>query len=66
MHLLQFGLDISVIALWLGHENPTTRHQYVEADLAMKEKALARLQGPEAPVRRFKATDSPLEFVKTL
>lgn len=66
MHLLQFGLDISVIALWLGHESPTTRHQYVEADLAIKETALARLQGPEAPVCRFKATDSLLEFVKTL
>ena len=36
MHLLQSGVDISVIALWLGHESPTTTHQYVEADLAMK------------------------------
>jgi integrase/recombinase XerD len=45
--LLQSGVDISVIALWLGHESPTTTHQYVEADLAMKEKALARLQDPE-------------------
>jgi integrase len=33
MHLLQSGVDISVIALWLGHESPTTTHQYVEADL---------------------------------
>jgi site-specific recombinase XerD len=37
MHLLQSGVDISVIALWLGHESPTTTHMYVEADLAMKE-----------------------------
>jgi len=44
MHLLQSGVEISVIALWLGHESPTTTHQYVEADLVMKEKALARLQ----------------------
>lgn len=66
MHLLQSGVDISVIALWLGHESPTTTHQYVEADLAMKEKALARLQDPETPVRRFRATDSLLEFLKTL
>jgi integrase/recombinase XerD len=65
MHLLQSGVDISVIALWLGHESPTTTHQYVEADLAMKEKALARLQDPETPVRRFRATDSLLEFLKT-
>ena len=49
MHLLQSGVDISVIALWLGHASPTTTHQYVEADLAIKEKALSRLQDPIFP-----------------
>ena len=44
MHLLQAGVDITVIALWLGHESPTTTHIYMEADLAMKEAALNRLQ----------------------
>jgi site-specific recombinase XerD len=48
MHLLQAGVDITVIALWLGHERPTTTHLYVEADLAMKDRALARLQEPDA------------------
>jgi site-specific recombinase XerD len=66
MHLLQSGVDISVIALWLGHENPTTTHQYVEADLAMKEQALGKLQEPDAAVRRYKAPDSLIEFLKTL
>src|SRR5207249_544115 len=33
MHLLQAGVDITAIALWLGHESPITTHQYVEADL---------------------------------
>jgi len=33
MHLLQSGIDITVIALWLGHESPTTTHMYIEADL---------------------------------
>ena len=66
MHLLQSGVDISVIALWLGHESPTTTHQYVEADLAMKERALARLQEPDAAVRRYRAPDSLMEFLKTL
>jgi integrase/recombinase XerD len=37
MHLLQSGVDLAVIALWLGHEDPATTHMYVEADLAMKE-----------------------------
>jgi site-specific recombinase XerD len=36
MHLLQAGVDISVIALWLGHESPVTTHHYIEADLTMK------------------------------
>ena len=66
MHLLQSGVDISVIAIWLGHESPTTTHQYVEADLAMKEQALGNLQEPDAAVRRYKAPDSLIEFLKTL
>ena len=47
MHLLQAGVDISVIALWLGHESPATTHHYVEADLTMKERALAKLHEPD-------------------
>jgi site-specific recombinase XerD len=66
MHLLQSGVDITVIALWLGHESPVTTHHYVEADLAMKERALARLQEPDAAVRRYRAPDSLVEFLKTL
>jgi site-specific recombinase XerD len=66
MHLLQSGVDISVIALWLGHESPTTTHQYVEADLAMKQQALAKLQDPDAAVQRYRAPDSLIEFLKTL
>jgi site-specific recombinase XerD len=66
MHLLQSGVDITVIALWLGHESPTTTHHYVEADLAMKERALARVQEPDAAMRRYRAPDSLVEFLKTL
>ena len=66
MHLLQSGVDITVIALWLGHESPTTTHQYVEADLAMKERALARLQEPDVAARRYRAPDSLMKFLKTL
>lgn len=66
MHLLQSGVDITVIALWLGHESPVTTHHYVEADLAMKERALARLHEPDAAVRRYRAPDSLVEFLKTL
>lgn len=66
MHLLQSGVPFNVIALWLGHESATTTHRYVEADLAMKEKALARLEAPDTTLRRFKASDSLVRFLRTL
>mgnify|MGYP001163347169 FL=1 len=66
MHLLQSGVPFNVIALWLGHESPTTTHRYVEADLAMKETALARLDAPDTTLRRFKAPDSLMRFLQTL
>jgi integrase/recombinase XerD len=66
MHLLQSGERIDGVALWLGHESPTTTYQYTQADLAMKEKTLAKLQDPNTAAKRFKATDSLLEFLKTL
>jgi integrase len=66
MHLLQAGVDISVIALWLGHESPATTHHYVEADLAMKERALARLQEPDVKILRYRPPDSLINFLKTL
>lgn len=66
MHMLQSGVPFNVIALWLGHESATTTHRYVEADLAMKEKALARLAPPDTTLRRFRAPDSLMQFLQTL
>lgn len=66
MHLLQSGVDLSVIALWLGHESPKTTYQYVEADLAMKERALTKLQEPDMKPLRYSAPDSLLQFLKSL
>jgi integrase/recombinase XerD len=66
MHLLQSGVDITVIALWLGHEDTATTHLYVEADLAMKEAALKRLDEPSLGPVRFKAPDRLLAFLDAL
>jgi len=66
MHLLQSGVPFNVIALWLGHESTTTTHRYVEADLAMKQKALARLEAPDTKMRCFRAPDSLMRFLQTL
>ena len=66
MHMLQSGTPIEEIALWMGHESPTTTHHYVEANLAMKEQALARMQEPDSKIRRYHAPDELLEFLRTL
>ena len=66
MHLLQAGVDITVIALWLGHESPTTTHIYLEADLAMKEEALSRLQPISAIPTRYRPPDQLMAFLQNL
>ena len=66
MHLLQSGVDITVIALWLGHESPATTHTYIEADLAMKERALRALQPLGSKPSRYRAADRLLEFLQGL
>lgn len=66
MHLLQSGVDITVIALWLGHESPATTHLYLEADLAMKERALQKLQSPPSRTVRYRPTDRVLAFLDAL
>jgi integrase/recombinase XerD len=67
MHLLQAGVDVTVIALWLGHENMQTTHCYIEADLTMKERALRTLQpAGHGPPGRFKPDDDLMHFLATL
>jgi site-specific recombinase XerD len=66
MHLLQSGVDIAVIALWLGHESPTTTHMYIEADLSMKERALGRLQPLQTGRTRYRPPDALMQFLQAL
>ena len=66
MHMLQSGSDITVIAQWLGHESPATTHHYVESDMKMKERALARVQEPKRRSLRFKPSDKLLKFLESL
>jgi site-specific recombinase XerD len=66
MHLLQSGIDLTVIALLLGHESPSTTHQYVELDPQMKERCLRKLQSPNAKSGRFKPSDRLLSFLDNL
>jgi site-specific recombinase XerD len=66
MHLLQANVDITVIALWLGHEDTATTHMYVEADLRMKERALASMQEPKTRRVRYQPGDKLLRFLENL
>jgi site-specific recombinase XerD len=65
-HLLNSGVDISTIALWLGHESIETTHIYLESDLDTKEHALSKLAPAGAEIPRFKATDEVLAFLASL
>ena len=66
MRLLHAGVDTTVIALWLGHEQIQTTQLYLHADLAIKEKALARTTPPTAKPGRYRPTDRVLAFLDAL
>ena len=66
MHLLQSGVDITVVALWLGHESPATTHIYIEADLKMKEAALKAIQPLTTKPIRYQPPDRMLRFLQGL
>jgi integrase/recombinase XerD len=66
MDLLQSGVDRSVIALWLGHESPETTQIYLDADLALKERALSRTGPFRTRPGRYRPGDTLLEFLKNL
>ena len=65
-HLLQAGVDLNVIALWLGHESPATTHMYMQADLTMKEQALNTLQPPKTQAMRYRPPDRLLQFLESM
>jgi integrase len=66
MRLLHAGVDISVIALWPGHEQVETTHVYLHADLALKEKALARTTPLSTNPGRYQPPDALLAFLEAL
>lgn len=66
MRLLQAGVDTSVIALWLGHEHVETTQIYLHADLALKERALARTAPPNTKPGRYRPPDAILAFLDAL
>lgn len=65
MRLLHAGIDTSVIALWLGHENVETTQIYLRADLTLKDKAINRTTPPRTPPGRYQPDDT-LAFLDSL
>jgi site-specific recombinase XerD len=66
LDLLQAGVDRSVIALWLGHESVETTQIYLEATLAMKEKALGKTKPLKGKFKRYRPGDQLLGFLNNL
>jgi integrase/recombinase XerD len=66
MTLLHAGVDTSVIALWLGHEDPGSTQAYLHADMTIKEQALARVQPSNTQPGRYQAPDTLLAFLDNL
>ncbi len=66
MDLLQEGVELSVIALWLGHESVETTRIYLDANLTLKQQVLDRITPPNGKPGRYRPDDRLLVFLKSL
>ena len=66
MAMLRRGVDLSVIALWLGHESTETTQIYLHADMQLKERALAHATPSGLKPARFRPKDALLAFLESL
>lgn len=66
LNLLQSGIDISTIAIWLGHESILTTHKYMEAHMEMKRRTLEKIQEPDDIPCHFRPDDAMLAFLDSL
>lgn len=66
MALRERGVDLSTIALWLGHESVETSQMYLHADMRLKEKALARTAPIGGKLRRFKPREDVMAYLESL
>ncbi len=64
--LLHHGVELTVIALWLGHESVETTQVYLHADMRLKERALSNVASSGTAPARFRLSDSLLAFLNSL
>jgi len=65
-YLTRSGVDPAVIALWLGHQNLRSVESYVHADMALKERALARTAPLATTPGRYRPPDRLIDFLEAL
>jgi site-specific recombinase XerD len=66
VHLLQAGVSLPVIALWLGHESPETTQVYLDCDMAHKQKILEKTIGLDGDQQVFRPDDELMSFLQRL
>jgi site-specific recombinase XerD len=66
MRLLLAGVDVTVIALWLGHSQLSSTNAYLHADMSQKEQAIARVTPPNTKPGRYHPPDTILAFLEVL
>jgi site-specific recombinase XerD len=66
MRLLLAGNDVTVIALWLGHEQITTTNIYLHADMTHKQQAIDRTKPLTAKPGRYRPPDTLIAFLEAL
>lgn len=66
INLLRAGIDVAVIALWMGHADIRSTNAYLHADMTIKQQALARTTSPSLRRGRFKPSDELMAFLSSL
>lgn len=66
MNLLHSGVDVTVIALWLGHEQTSTTDVYLHADMETKKQALEQTRSPEIEPGVYTPTPGVLAWLDRL
>jgi integrase len=66
MRLLLAGVDITVIALWLGHESLTSTQEYLHANMQQKQEAIEKTAPPGSRQKRYQPPDPLLKFLENL
>ena len=66
MNLLAQGVNVSVIALWLGHQRTQSADAYLHADMNIKQAAIDRTRPPNTSPGTYRPGPDILAWLDTL